>query len=301
MEYTKFSYRPLNLEESITSQDYIDYIERPGHTRIIQLWAIDPLEEAMKRSKREEFEFDDKKITKSFIKKQETSWKKVYDSLLDFLEIRADDSKAFNMDGVKPFEGIGYCILIPDLRAFTKNAEKNSISKSAYEQLNWPRMKKNESFPNEIALPEVDYKVVNEENLRNILIAKRFCSGLEKEVVEPFKEANIKWFERETSYSKDKLPTTEQSPITIKRDIEEGRYIAISLIRAEKPQYQQIISHLNSELDDLENDVVLPGYKTKRTKEGAYVNIKNVKDRLSWERLEQDKFIDVQGKYEIAP
>lgn len=302
MKYRTFSYSPVKGRD-ITKKDYISYIEGSEDTEVIELGFINPFEEALKKSRRDSFNFSDFQLIKSTQKRTSTSWQGIYSSLIEFLGLRAEDSRVFNMDGVKQFDGIGYCILIPDLKTFIEKKTKENTSKSDGVILNWPKMGKDEAYPREIRLPYagVDYRIINDDNAKNVLMAKRFCSGLEKEVIKSFKEVNQEWFEEQTGFSKDKLPTRDQSPVSIIRDIEDYRCIAISLIRKETPQYKEIISTLSTELQDLENGIAIKGYKVAQTKEGVYINIKNIDERLSEDRLIQDELIKIEGSFKIAP
>ncbi|MDD5192380.1 MAG: hypothetical protein PHH54_01855 [Candidatus Nanoarchaeia archaeon] len=292
----ELAYSPISPR--INEQDFDAYLHQPGRADIARKIAIEPLEETMKDTDKEVFQFGDFKVSRSLQGSPKVSWERVYSSVLEFLKIRADDSRAFEMTGLKQFDGVGYCILVSDLNDFVnKQTEKNTLQ-SAYFQLFWPKMKKDEPFTREIVLPDRDYSKITEENARIVLAAKRFCSGLDKEVSKAFKEANQDWFSDETGYSMENLP--EESTRRT-RKIARGKYVFVNLVREEVPQYKEIISQLNAELSDLDAGNPLEGYKTKQTREGVYVNIKNVFDRLGMERLEKDKFITSKGRYEIFP
>ncbi|MFA5174146.1 MAG: hypothetical protein WC438_03115 [Candidatus Pacearchaeota archaeon] len=295
----RLSYQPLNIQGSeITEQDYTNYLILPKQAEIARAIAISPFEDKMKESSKDTFDFGDFKVTKKPQQRTITSWEKAYDALLKFLEVRADDSRAYNMDGLGLFDGIGYCILTKDLKDFIEKETKNNSSTSEFPLLYWPRMKKGEEFPHSIIFPEINYSKINPETGQLVLKAKRFASGLEKEVTEPFKEANKQWFEQETEYSMNKLPETSEK---IEREIAEGKYAFIQLVRENVPRYKEIIETLKAELQDLENNVPLQGYKVARDKKGTYVNIKNVYERLAKERLAKDNLIKVEGRYEIVP
>lgn len=257
----------------------------------------------MKEKEQPSFNFKDFKVTRKFKSRSPTSWKNVYASLLSFLDIRAQDSRAFNMDGVKQFEGIGYCILIPDLKDFIKKSETDNTTKSEFFQLYWPKKKKNEELPCKLVFPAAkDYREITPENAALALQAKKFCSGLEEKVVKAFKIANQEWLKGQVGYDLDNLPEKIDSPVQRVRIITRKKPIFIDLIREETPEYEQIISQLLTELGDLENDVSLKDYKTKKTGEGVYVNIENVSNRISdIDRLEEENLIKVSGKYEIVP
>ncbi len=293
-------YEPLKLiGGNVSERDFDLYMNQPKWASVARKFAIEPLENAMKEKDREEFDFGKFKVTRKMQKRTSTSWQDTYNSLLEFLRIRASDSRELDMPGLKQFEGVGYCILTDELKKAIELLTKQSTSKSEFPQLYWPRAK--EEYAREIALPEVDYRKITPENARIVLSAKRFCSGLEKEVVEAFKQANQNWFEQETSYGMENLPAKDDSPIRKIRRIARGKPIFIQLVREEEPEYKEIIARVLAELGDLENEVALESYKTRREREGVYVNIKNIQDRLSRERLEKDSLVKTSGRYEIVP
>lgn len=301
----KLSYKPLEIDNlQITESDFDNYIFSSAVVIDVPKKAIiEPLEEALKNVDENEFIFSERKVTKSTGGNPSTSWKPVYGSILEFLRIRADDSRAFNMDGVKQFEGVGYCILIPDFREFIDKRIEENTSASDSITLNWPRAKKNEEYPTRLIIPRKDYSKITPENLELCLEAKRFCSGLKERVIDTFKDTNQVWFEKNTGYNKQNPPKRENSPLREIREIADGKFIFINLVREEKPEYKEIVSTLTTELGDLSNGVALEGYKTKQTKEGVYVNIKNVYERLQEDRLKKDKLklIEIKGRYEIVP
>ena len=301
MKCLEFSYKPLILEKEISKQQYIEYNERGLERDLIKFWAINPLEDKLKDSDKEAFKFGDQQVTRTLDpRKASFSAEGVYTSLIEFLKTRAGDSREFDMTGLKFLEGVGYCMLIDDLKNTIDKLAKENTSYKESVSLKWPKSKKGEELPTRIAIPQVNYSKITPENLQIAQNAKKFCSGIDKYVIDPFKEVNIAWFEKQTGYSKDKLPLREESPIKLLRDIEGGRYIGISLKRNEKPQYKEIIDNLTHELGDLENGVALAGYKTTRDNKGVYVNIKNVLGRLQETGLKKDE-IKTEGSYVIVP
>lgn len=293
-------YEPLKvIGGNVSERDFDLYMNQPKWASVAKKFAIEPLENSMKEKDKEEFDFGKFKVTRKMQKRTSTSWQGIYNSLLEFLRIRASDSRELDMPGLNQFEGIGYCILTDELKKAIEAVTKQNTSKLEFPQLYWPKAK--EEYAREIVLPEVNYRKITPENARIVLTAKRFCSGLEKEVVEAFKQANQNWFEQETSYSIKNLPVKDDSPIRKIRRIARGKPIFIQLVREEEPEYKEIIGRLLAELDDLENGVILENCKTRREKEGLYVNIKNIQDRLSRERLEKDALIKTSGRYEIVP
>lgn len=301
MKCLEFSYKPLKLEKELGRHEYVEYNERGLDKDLIKFWTINPLEDKLKDTNRDEFKFGDMKVTRTVDpRKSSFSAEGVYNSLIEFLKTRADDSREFDMTGLKFLEGVGYCILINDLKNTINKLTKENTSYKKSVSLAWPRAKKGEELPTKIVIPQVNYSKITTENLEIVQNAKKFCSGIDKNVINPFKEFIINWFEEQTRYSKHKLPSQEESPVKLLRDIEGGRYVGISLVRNEKPQYKEIIDNLTHELSDLENSVALEGYKTTKDNKGVYVNIKNVLDRLQETGLKKDE-IKTEGSYIIVP
>ena len=295
----ELSYTPLNPE--LTERDFDLYLLQPGRIKVAEGVAISPLEKAMKSDSREVFEFPDFSVTRKDMKKTLVQWEKIYSHLLKFLEIRADDSRAAKMPGLQKFEGVGYCIAIPTLLDEIKKQQEKATSESGYPQLFWPKKKKDEEPVREILIPDRNYSVITPENALVVLNAKKFCTSLETEVVRTFSQANQLWFEKETGYSKDNIPKKEDSPLKRARKFARGKYAFVALVREEVPQYKEILGMLTAELEDLKNGVALEGYRTKQEKGNVYVNIKNVFERLSFNRIKKDGFVDVQARYEIVP
>lgn len=301
MECLEFSYKQLNLEKEISKPQYIEYNERGLEKNLIKFWTINPLEDKLKDTDKEIFKFGDQQVTRTVDPgKASFSAEGVYTSLIEFLKTRASDSREFDMTGLKFLEGVGYCILISDLKDTINKLTKENTSFKESISLRWPRAKKGEELPTKIVIPQVNYSKITPENLQIVQNAKKFCSGIDKYVIDPFKEINIAWFEKQTGYSKDKLPLREESPIKLLRDIEGRRYVGISLKRNEKPQYKEIIDNLTHELGDLENGIALAGYKTTKDNRGVYINIKNVLSRIQETGLKKDE-IKIEGSYSIVP
>ncbi|MGV8152073.1 MAG: hypothetical protein ACP5OG_03255 [Candidatus Nanoarchaeia archaeon] len=297
----KLSYNAIESENgNLNEEDYDNYMISPGQIIIVKAVAINPLEKTLKETEKDVFEFDNFKVSRKMQKRENTSWEKIYTSLKTFLEIRADDSRVYNMKDLPYFEGLGYCISTEQLRDFiSKESEKNT-SVSEFPLLFWPRMKKDDSYQTRILIPSRDYSNINNENAQIVLNAKNYCSGLEKQVVDTFKDANQTWYEKETGFNKDNLPQ-DKGGIKRERFIADGKYAFVNLVREEKPQYKEIIDTLLTEVSDLENEVALKGYKFKKEKGKTYVNIKNLYERLDNNRLIVDDLIKIQGRYEIVP
>ena len=138
----KLSYQPLKLRGgNISENDFDLYISQPRWGAVAKKMAIEPLEDAMKNKDIEEFNFKDFTVKRKIQSKSTTSWQKAYDTLIEFLNIRADDSRAYNMDGLKEFPGIGYCISSYDLKKAIAGFVKDNTSHSEFAKLYWPNKK----------------------------------------------------------------------------------------------------------------------------------------------------------------
>ena len=297
----KLQYQPLRLiGGNVSERDFDLYISQPRWGSVAKKIAIEPLETSMKESDRDEFVAGDLRVTRKMQKKTSTSWKGVYDAIVSFLSLRAQDGREFNMDRLEQFDGLGYCILSSDLNDFIDREISENTSRSVFPKLYWPVKKKTEEYPTEVAIPDKDYRKITSDNMRIVQTAKGFCSGLDKEVTEAFKQANQNWFEEETGYSMKNLPT-DDSPVKRIRMIAGGKPVFIQLVREEVPEYQQVVDMLKAEIMDLEQGVALEGYKIKTTKEGTYINMKNLQDRLESNSLKERKLVKTEGRYEIVP
>jgi hypothetical protein len=205
------------------------------------------------------------------------------------------------MDGLKCFDGLGYCILTSDLNDTVNEITKRNTSVSKFPQLYWPKKKKTEGYPNQVILPDIDYRKITPHNASIVLSAIRFRKGLETEVVEAFKNASQRWFENQTGYNKDNLPVKDDSPVRRTNIIAGGKPVFVQLVREETPQYKEAINMLMTEMSDLEAGNPINSYRVRREQKGTYVNIKNLQDRLSLERLREDNLVNIKGRYEIVP
>ncbi len=301
MEIT-LSYTPLRLRGGQMSENDFDlYIAQPKWGSFAGKIAIEPLEQSMKEKDKDGFKLGNITVTRKMRSKSSTSWQGVYNSLQEFLGIRAVDGRQFNMDGLKKIDGLGYCILTSDLKKKISEIVTVKTSKSEYPQLYWPKVKKGEEFPTDIVLPDVDYRKITPQNAAIVLKAKRFCSGLEKGVVTAFKDANQKWFEDETGYNEDNLPVKDDSPVKRLRMLARNKPVFVQLVREDVLEYQQVIDRVLTEMADLEAGNPINGYKVSREGKNTYVNIKNLRDRLEFDRLEKDDLVKVKGRYEIVP
>jgi len=295
-------YQPLRLiGGSVSENDFDLYISQPRWASVAKKVAIEPLETAMKNTDKEEFDAGDFVVKRKMKQGSSTSWKGVYDAAVSFLNLRAQDGRDFDMDGLKQFDGQGYCILSKDLSEFVDREVERNTSRSVSPKLTWPGKKKSETYPTEVVLPDKDYRKITPENLRIVQRAKGFCSGLDKEVSQAFKNANKRWFERETGYDMKNLPT-DDSPVKRIRMLAGRKPVIVQLVREEVPEYKEVIGMLQAEISDLEaHGGILEGYKTKATSEGTYINMKNLSERLEFDNLKARKLVKTEGRYEIAP
>jgi hypothetical protein len=295
----KLQYIPISSSNGeLSENDFDNYVNQIGlNLSDLASARINGLEENIKNSEETEFLFRDLKVKKSTSSSVKVSWEKVYSSLLKFLEIRAEDSRASKIHELEYFDGLGYCISLKALNSQILNETNTASNSSIQTRLTWPRISE-ENYASQIVIPSKDIKRVNEDNLSVAWDVKRFCSGFKKQVLEAFKETNKLWHESETGFN-EKNPYSENIDLT--RQIAEGKYVFVNLVRVETPNYKEIIETLSSELNDLENGVALENYKLKRTSGGVYVNIKNVFERLSKENLQRDGLVNIKGRYEIIP
>lgn len=307
MESIELSYLPFKTDEqgNIDEKNYTRYLTQPSLIKIVEEMVISPFEESLKRRNKTEFEFSDFTVKRSIQKRKNTSWKKVYTSLLSFLTIRAQDSRAYETEEFRHFDGIGYCISIDELEKETRNRIEQQTSISEFPILYWPRRKKGERI-RDIIIPDTDFRKINTENARICLSAKRFCKSLEEEVITAYKNANSSWMEKETGYSKEKIPPRELSPIRRTRKIARGKYIFILHAREETPLYRDIITSLLSDLAHIKNGETLRAYKQTRFRRKRFVNITSILNRISIENIYEnpelfEKFIRLESRYEITP
>ncbi len=303
IEEIVLSYKPIEVVEMLTEEMFSLYLQQPSLAKIAEAVAIEPFEEAVKKSRKDEFEFGDFVIKKTPRSRSDSRWKEIYNKLQTFIEIRADDSRAKTMESktLRQFNGIGYCISVDEVLNEIEKRIDEYTSKSSWMQVDWPRKKKDEEYPKTIQIPQRDYSLLNEENARIVLRAKRFCSGIEKEVVEAYKKSNKIWFEKETGYNDDdKIPKKEESPVKKLRRIGDNRYILINLVREDVPDYKGIIATLKDELASIKNKELRlwESYRTAVDGEMIFVNIKKLAERVN--EL-YNKSTGTEARYEIVP
>ncbi len=309
MDDIELSYKPLSLPEGeITEKDYDLYLSQPGLAKIVGNMVISPLEDSMKKevedSKKEKnkkvFSFPDFSVTGKIQTKSNLSPKPFYEEILRFLRIRADDSRVAEIPDIEKFEGIGYCISIDSLLKGIEKTRGDFTSHSKFPQLYWPKKKPNEDFIRELIIPEKNYSEIIDENARIVLRAKRFCSGLEAEVVKAFENSNKLWLKKETGFDEENIPELEKSPVQRMRKIAKGKYVFVSLVREDRLQYKDIIDLVASELKQINEGISSTNYRYTKSNGKFFVNISNVLNRI--DALSSDKnFTKLNVRYEIAP
>jgi len=94
----------------------------------------------------------------------------------------------------------------------------------------------------------------------------------------------------------------EDSPVKRIRMLASKKPVIIQLVKEEVPEYKEIIEMLQTEIADLEaHGGILQGYKTKQTKQGTYINMRNLQERLEIDRLKADNLVKIEGRFEIVP
>jgi len=279
----EFGYRPLR-ELTPAELDY--YMRVSSYPDIIDTVFLSPLVEKMEKSARDEFVFDDIKVTKSTTAgKPTTRWETVYRCLKGFLDIRADDSRAKDVEGLRKFEGIGYCIAVDDVIAeFNKYAKDATSVPESKTRIVWPKVKKGETYPREVSVPYERVNLGNLEVLKPALAAIRFWTGIKADVIKPYEDSNKQWLKEQTGCGADNLPSSEESPVVAARQLGKGSYVVISLTRVQDPDYGTIMSTLSVDLTAMRVSLDSGGfwrdYRRTDDKGVAYVNIKRLKDRL---------------------
>jgi len=297
MNEMKFKYTPLSFkgeegaENRVRRKDFTNKIELEGSLSFIKSKVITPFEKAFKGSKLETLTNGDLRITKNIKKggKASTSWKTIYTKLVDFLEVRADDSRAASQKDVEKFSGIGYCIAVQALQDQVDKLTNDATSiSSASTSIKWPGKKKSEEYPTPLLVPDRNYSKMTPENLTTVLQAKRFSSGATQAVLSTFTGELKRWFEANTGYHPpDEIPDKETGFVERTLELAEGSYIQIQLIRENDPDYKEIIGMTNAYLLDLSNGISIDKFKSTKKGKKPYINIKSLYDYLDLENLEK--------------
>jgi hypothetical protein len=174
-------YKPFKFSEDgeFDTENYWKYFWGKNSYLPQVKFVIDIYAEKMKNSSRDEWKFGDIKITKRMQRKVSVKWKEVYEKLKTFLEIRADDSRAKEMEGLKFFKGIGYCIAIDNVLAEIGKRKEEYTTESEDQRIVWPSQK-DEIYS--ISIPEqvIERPAITEENIRIVLACRSFKSGIER-------------------------------------------------------------------------------------------------------------------------
>jgi len=294
------SYKPIAIKsEKINKEEFLSYLKALSDYTTLTAVVIDPLENAMKESKKEEFTSDNIKVKKQKRIKKSIKWKNVVFSLKEFLKIRAEDSRTKKIKELKYFDGLGYCIEKEELLAKIENEKEKNTSEEEVTRLIWP-MKNKEDYPKNIVIPSLDYSKINKEKISIGLKAKSFRKGLEKKVIKAYKTRNKLWLKEQTGFSyltkkQDDLESIALPEKSIFRSyvVDETIIIGVYLILKKEPDYKKAIHLLEEELKKSEK---LKWYKTKTDKGNVFINIRNIEKRLE-EFLKPKEY----GKYIISP
>ena len=305
MEGWHYQYTPLSIDANgmIDRGMYEQYLVQSFWPSQLELIVINPLNDAIKNSGKPKHDFKDFTVKVSSQNRTTTNWSEVYGKIKTFLEIRSDDSKAAKMPELKYVEGIGYCISIESVLKEIEDNVERFTSKSRYLQANWPRKKKDESPLRDVIVPDIDYSKISREAALIALQAKRFCSSLEKEVIEAYKAANEIWMEGETSYSREKIPPKEESPLRRVRHVGDLRYIAINLVREDKHDYRTLMNAIAAELSAIKGDERDEFWELYRPTRDGFVNIKKLLERLNnlYNSPDNPEIYKPDVRYEISP
>ncbi len=304
-----FNYKPFNFPETssrenrITRMHFSRKIRLEGSLAFLKARIISPFEETIKESYLEnKLAIDDEKLKiKSSTAPPKTSWKEIYEGVLSFLEIRAEDSRTFSQDEVEYIQGVGYTIKVDSLIERINKLKEEATSKPGLTiEISWPRKEKDDSVKI-VSLPDRDYSKINPENYNSVLQTKRFHADAKKEVIKPFDKELIRWFEINTGYKKpDNIPDHSTRHIERTLEIAAGSYIQVQLVREENPKYHEIILNITSKLEAIKEGQASI-FKHSKIKQHQFVNINSIKEYLSRENLEKEDLIAVDSRYCIVP
>lgn len=266
---------------NVSLEDYNRYMQHTGLAAMVENLVISPFEEELKKRDLGQHTFGTITITVKRSPKPSTSWEKINAQLESFLELRADDARAATMEDVRLIEGVGYCMPVQDVVKQIEDNISKYTSISHPTVLYWPQAKKDEQPVREILIPTpAQYKSLTEANARMVLHAKRFGSGLEKEVKTRFKDTLKRWMWQQTGYDEDNIPAKEDSPVTRWQQIGPYTYMVVNAVREDRPEYQKVIGIVLTDLKSLEEGERTEGYRYSRKEGRPLINIKSVRDRL---------------------
>ncbi len=304
MEGWHYHYVPFDrrlIEDGIVNLAmYEQYLQQSFWPSQLEMLVTEPLDEAIKKSKKANFDFGGFEISVSHSTRSSKSWKEVYEKIKTFLEIRSDDSKAKGIKGLKYIEGIGYCISIEDVVKEIDDRVEEFTSTSSFPLVNWPKRKKSDEPLRDIMVQDIDYSKISNETALISLNVRRFKSYLKEEVLDAYTKLNEVWMRQQTGYDREKLPPKELSPIKRVRHVGDLMYIVINLVREDKPQYDDIIQALLSDLRAIKEGQKGLLWEIYRPTENGFVNIGRLEKRL--ESLYKDhRNIKSDVRYEISP
>lgn len=296
-EFKPFDYNPETGD--FTPEAFERYMLDGGLRAALESLVKEPFQEALKASRRESFDFGAVQLKKSEQTRKTTSWKGIYEKLKTFLEIRADDSRAAQLEGLRLVPGVGYCIDLEELEKELADRRKEFTDEISYVQVNgWKRLGRNESITS-ILVPDRNYSEITLENARVCQDVRKFISALERDCLKQYLAANKKWHVVQTGYdNKEQIPPKDKSPVTRVHLV--GRHpVVVKLVREEVPQYEKAIPQLAEELDALktEGTPAAASYRFKREDGTVLVNIRSVKERLE-KLLSEPK---IEARYNIDP
>ncbi len=284
---TLFTYTPFAADPqtgAFTEASYDRYLHEGGIRNVLKMLVTEPFETALKKAAGATFNFDDLTITKKMQLKKSTSWQKIYDKTKTFLEIRADDSRASGIEGLKYVQGAGYCIAADLIGKEIGARIQEFTTASEYPQLSgWERRKKGTCL-REIYIPERNYAEITKENAKVCQSVKIFVSSLEDEVLKPYIDANRTWLSQQTGYDKqENIPPEDKSPVIRLRPIAPQKFAIIKLSRVEEPKYEQIINSFTAELETLKEEpsALSQLYRITIQDNQVLVNIKKTCERLA--------------------
>ncbi len=295
-----FHYTPLpsfSEERSIRAEDYTNYIEQSPIPNLLDALIIDPFQEKLKAEGEKTHTFDQLSIKVFSKPNKSTRWKEVLSAFTTYLTIRADDSRAKDMEGVGYYEGVGYCIRANDLHAQLNNLIKEYTTEGSSLQCAWPSQKKDAEHLRILHVPLRtinQYSHLTKENAKIVLNTRHFKKSLEEEVITAFKDLNKAWHQYETKYNdSDNIPKEAESPVT--RLYEAGSHLIITkLVTVPTPDYKEIIHQTAIALLHPEQSTL----RYTLDKQNPFINIKSLNDFLKKEIKNNTK---IKARYDIFP
>jgi len=282
--------------------DHRKLVEQSGLVDLVNQVVIDPFEETLKSRNKDEFNFGELRIGRKVIKRKDTSWKEVQQGLDNYLSVRADDARAGNTEGVLHVEGVGYCMPAADIVIYVEKLEKDNTSPSESARLSWPKPGIAAPTRRLFVPGRLNYSKPSNETAAVVQEARIFRSGVEKEVIERYKQIQKRWLQQQTGFDENNIPPveldTEQTPTKIWRRLGPNVYTVVNIVREERTAYAEAIKTFVGELKELAVGRAIEGYRCSRSGQTVLVNIKTAKDRL--EKIYADnKSLNV--RYEMSP